>query len=89
MQNGHATDVGVQLHIAGGAGPYEAAAIAAVIEHALAEERRVATRLPRRFSNWMMVARSEPFVAPRAIANGSLNGAGRSSAPRRTRPSRS
>ena len=90
MNNGQqAGDAGVRFHISGGAGPYEAAAIAAAVEHALAEERRIASPPPRRFSNWMMVARSEPFVPPRAITNGSVNGAGPASVPRVIRPARS
>ena len=90
MNNGQQTGgAGVEFHITGGAGPYEAAAIAAVIEHALAEERRTTSVRPRRFSNWMMVARNDPFVPPRSVSNGSVNGAAQSSAPRATRPSKS
>ena len=89
MTNGHATDSGLRFQITGGAGPYEAAAIAAVIEHSLAEERKVAGPPARRFSNWMMVAVGEPFVPPRPIANGALNGAARSSALRPSRLSKS
>ena len=86
MNNGRKTGgAGVDFQITGGAGPYEAAAITAVVERALAEERRSASPPPRRFSNWMMVTRSEPFVPPRRITNG----AARSSAPRVTRPARS
>jgi len=90
MKNGHSTGrSGVRFHITGGAGPYEAAAIGAAIEHSLAEERKVAGPPARRFSNWMMVAMGEPFVPPRATGNGALNGAARSSAPRLSRRSRS
>ena len=89
MNNGHATDSGIRFHVTGGAGPYEAAAVAAAIEHSLAEERKVAGPPARRFSNWMMVAMGEPFVPPRAITNGALNGAAGSSVPRPSRRSRS
>ncbi len=88
MNNGQTGNSGIRFHIAGGAGPYQAAAVAAVVEHTLAEERRVASPPPRRFSNWMMVARSEPFVPPRTISNGSLNGALPWSVPRVNRPAR-
>lgn len=89
MKNGHATDSGVRFRITGGAGPYEAAAIAAAIEHSLAEERKAAPRRTRRFSNWLMVAMSEPFVPPRPITNGALNGGARRSVPRPSRRPRS
>lgn len=85
MNNGHTTSSGVGIRIEGGAGPYHAAVIAAVIEHALAQERRVGSSPDRRFSNWTMVARGEPFMPPRTVVNGSGNGAGRVSAPRRIR----
>lgn len=85
MNNGHTTGNGISIRIEGGAGPYHAAAIAAVIEHALAQERRVASPPARRFSNWTMVARSDPFVPPRTTANGSAIGDARPSAPRRIR----
>ena len=86
MNNGQTNgDSGIRLQISGGAGPYEAAAIATVIEHSLAEERRIARSPARRFSNWKMVVLSEPFVPPRAGGNMALNGGGRSSAPRRSR----
>lgn len=89
MNNGHSTASRVSFRIAGGAGPYEAAAVAAAIEHSLAEERKVAGPPGRKFSNWMMVAMGEPFVPPRPIANGALNGAARSNAPRPSRRSSS
>ena len=87
-KNGHTTASRVSFRITGGAGPYEAAAIAAAVEHSLAEERKVAGPPARRFSNWMMVAMGEPFVPPRSIGNGALNGAARSSEPRPSRRSR-
>lgn len=90
MNNGHPPgDNGVELRIKGGAGPYETAAIAAVIQHSLAEERRVAAPGRRRFSNWTMVTRSDPFVPPRPVTNGAANGGARPSAPRVSRASRS
>ena len=85
MNNGHTAISGVDIRIEGGAGSYHAAAIAAAIEHALAQERRVASPPARRFSNWTMVTRSEPFMPPKAIANGPGNGARRPRAPRRIR----
>ena len=72
---------GAEFHIVGGAGPFEAAAIAAAVEHALAEERRTASPPRRRFPNWIMASRRDPFVPPRVIMNGSANGAARPSAP--------
>ena len=42
MNNGDKPGGGVEFHIVGSAGPYEAAAVAAAVEHALAEERRTA-----------------------------------------------
>ena len=84
MDNGDNRRGAVEFHITGGAGPYEAAAIATAVEHALAEERRAASPPLRRFSNWMMAARMEPFVPPRVIMNGSANGHARPSAPRLT-----
>lgn len=89
MNNGHPPDNdGLEFRIKGGAGSYETAAIAAVIQHSLAEERRVAAPTRRRFSNWMMVARSDPFVPPRPVTNGA-NGGARPNAPRVSRASRS
>jgi len=85
VNNGHTAISAVDIRIEGGAGSYHAAAIAAVIEHALAQERQVALPPARRFSNWAMIARSEPFMPPRTIANGPGNGGGRPHAPRRIR----
>ena len=45
------------LRITGGAGPYETAAIAAVVEMVAEQERRAATPVRGRFSNWALVAR--------------------------------
>jgi hypothetical protein len=50
------------LHIAGGAGPLEAAAIAAVVQQVLAEED-LAAAMPstqRLESRWVLSARTEP-----------------------------
>lgn len=45
------------LRITGGAGPYETAAIAAVVEMVAEQERRAATPVRGRFSNWALVSR--------------------------------
>ena len=49
---------GTPLRIAGGAGPYETAAIAAAVEMVLEEERRASSPVRGRFSNWVMAARN-------------------------------
>jgi hypothetical protein len=47
------------IHITGGAGPFEAAAVVAVVHHVLESERRVAERraAQNRPSAWMASAR--------------------------------
>ena len=79
----------IRFHIKGGAGPYEATAITAAVEQALAEERQSSTPPSPRFSTWKVTTWSEPFVPPRAITNGAKNGGPRPSAPRASRPSTS
>ena len=46
------------MRITGGAGPYETAAIAAVVELATEEEKRASSPTRGRFSNWVMVSRN-------------------------------
>ncbi len=86
MVNGQTSTDAVRIRIKGGADSYHAAAIAAVVEHALAQERRGDAPALRRFSNWMMVTRKEPFMAPRATSGVVVSGGGQPPAPRRIRP---
>jgi hypothetical protein len=55
------------INIIGGAGPLEAAVVAAVIQQVVADERSTASSPERRekMSNWVLAGRAEPFVAPR------------------------
>lgn len=86
--NGSSHRAGVKFRIEGdAAGPYEAAVIAAVLQHALAEERRNGTpAAARRFANWTMAEWNHPYHLPRPAAGTRINGAERPSAPRRSRP---
>ena len=56
------------IQIKGGAGPFAAAAIAAVIQRVVEDERAAASvpRTRRRLSDWAIASRQEPFVPPRA-----------------------
>ena len=85
--NGSSDRAGVKFRINGeAAGPYEAAVIAAVLQHALAEERRNGTPpTARRFTNWTMADWNHPYHRPRPAAGTRINGAERPSAPRRNR----
>ena len=51
------------LRITGGAGPYETAAIAAVVELVVEQERRAVVPVRGRFSNWVLVSRSGSAAA--------------------------
>lgn len=86
--NGSSHRAGVKFRIEGdAAGPYEAAVIAAVLQHALAEERRNGTpAAARRFASWTMAEWNHPYHRPRPAAGTRINGAERPSAPRRSRP---
>ena len=58
MSNSAANGSGTPpLRITGGAGPYETAAIAAVVEMVAEQERRAAAPVRGRFSNWVLVSR--------------------------------
>lgn len=85
--NGSSDHTGVQFRIEGAAaGPYEAAVIAAVLQHALAEERRNGSPGPaRRFANWTMAGWNHRYHRPRPADGTRINGAERPSAPRRSR----
>ncbi|WP_420611963.1 hypothetical protein [Candidatus Spongiisocius sp.] len=86
--NGSSHRAGVKFRIEGdAAGPYEAAVIAAVLQHALAVERRNGTPAAAlRFPNWTMAEWNHPYHRPRPAAGTRINGAERPSAPRRSRP---
>ncbi len=85
-ENGSSDHAGVDFRIDGAAGPYEAAVIAAVLEHALAEERRNGKPAPaRRFTNWTVAGWNHRYHRPRPAAGTRINGAARPSAPRRSR----
>ena len=85
--NGAPNRSGIEFRIKGGAGPHEAAVITAVLEHALAEERRNGSDEDRpRFTNWTMSRLHTPYHRPRPSQGARINGAARPSAPRRTRP---
>jgi len=69
------------IQIKGGAGPFAAAAIAAVIQQVLVEEQ-VAASVPtngRRLSGWLIAGRDEVFMPPRSSVTNST----RKAAPRR------
>ncbi len=84
--NGSSHHAGVKFRIEGAAGPYEAAVVAAVLEHALAEERRNGKPAPaRRFANWTVAGWNRPYNRPRPAAGTRINGAERPRAPRRSR----
>ena len=84
--NGSSHHAGVKFRIEGAAGPYEAAVIATVLEHALAEERRNGKPAPaRRFADWTVAGWNRPYHRPRPAAGTRINGAERPSAPRRSR----
>ena len=86
-ENGSSDHAGVDFRIDGAAGPYEAAVIAAVLQHALAEERRDGKPAPtRRFTNWTVAGWNHRYHRPRPAAGTRINGAARPSAPRRSRP---
>jgi len=57
---------GPPITIRGGAGPMEAAAIAAVIQRMIADERAAAAKRPNRrtMSPWLVAGRHESFVPP-------------------------
>ena len=85
--NGSSDRAGVKFRIEGAAGTYEAAVIAAVLQHALAEERRNGKPAPaRRFTNWTVAGWNRPYHRARPAAGARINGAERPSAPRRSRP---
>ncbi|MXY76312.1 MAG: hypothetical protein F4Y40_04410 [Acidimicrobiia bacterium] len=85
-ENGSSDHAGVDFRIDGAAGPYEAAVIAAVLEHALAEERRNGKPGPaRRFTNWTVAGWNHRYHRPRPAAGTRINGAARPSAPQRSR----
>ena len=85
-ENGSSDHAGVDFRIDGAAGPYEAAVIAAVLQHALAEERRNGEPGPtRRFTNWTVAGWNHRYHRPRPAAGTRINGAARPSAPRRSR----
>ena len=88
--NGASDRARVKFRIKGAAGPYEAAVITAVLEHALAEERRNG-KLPAsgRFSTWRMAGWNNSYHRPRPASGSRVNGAARPSAPRAIRPRRS
>lgn len=54
----------LSIEIKGGAGPYEAAAIAAAISASLAEDDRGRSRLPRdrRAPAWVRLGTAQPFA---------------------------
>jgi len=56
----------MSIQIRGGAGPHEAAAIAAVLRHTLASERSGGSQPPARKgqSAWVLSARRPPMAAP-------------------------
>jgi len=84
--NGSSDRAGVKFRIEDAAGPYEAAVIAAVLEHALAEERRNGKPAPaRRFANWTVAGWNRPYHRPRPAAGTRINGAEQPRAPRRSR----
>ena len=85
--NGSSDHTGVRFRIEGtAAGPYEAAVIAAVLQHALAQERRNGKPAPaRRFANWTMAGWNHRYHRPRPADGTRINGAERPSAPRRSR----
>lgn len=85
--NGAPDRARMKFRIKGAAGPYEAAAITAVLEHALAEERRNGKHpAPRRFSNWKMAGWNGSYHRPRQASGPRINGAERPNAPRAIRP---
>ncbi len=85
--NGSSDHAGVRFRIEGAtAGPYEAAVIAAVLQHALAQERRNGKPAPvRRFANWTMAGWNHCYHRPRPADGTRINGAEQPSAPRRSR----
>ena len=86
-ENGSSDHAGVDFRIDGAAGPYEAAVIAAVLQHALAEERRNGKPArARRFTNWTVAGWNHRYHRPRPATGTRINGAARPSAPRRSRP---
>ena len=58
------------ISIKGGAGPAEAAAIAAVIAKVVSDENDAIAEPGRqpRMSDWVMAARQQPFMPPRTPA---------------------
>ena len=66
-----------EIRITGGAGPFAAAAIAAVIQRVLDEEQTAAaTPLHRqRLSDWVMAGRNDAFKPPPVPATRSTAGA--------------